>query len=156
MAKKGSTVALDADETGVDFSTGESFVVDLNGVEDSTFEAIPKGYYNANINEVEFTYSQASGNPMWSLKYEIDSGEYEGRTLFSHMVFAGKGLPITKRHLSRIAPELLEGPFDPQNSEVIDSLLNRRVKLKVTIRPYEGEKRNNVADVFAAAGDDFG
>ncbi len=152
MAKKSAAKA----EAAVDFSEGDSLMVDLNEVEDVAFEVMPRGMYDAVISDMEFTYSQASGNPMWSLTYEVESEEYVGRKLFSHMVFQGAGLPITKRHLSRIAPELLESAFDPENDEVIQSLIGRRVCLKVNIKRYEGTNRNNVQDVLPARdGDNF-
>lgn len=144
MAKK------DAAAEVVDFTEGDSLMVDFNEVEDVTFEAMPRGLYDCIISENEFTYSQSKGNPMWSLQYEVEGGEYAGRKLFSHMVMVGAGLPITKRHLSRVAPELLEGPFDPEDDDVIQSLVGRRVCLKVNQRKYEGDWRNNVQDVLPA------
>lgn len=139
----------------VDFSAGEALSVDLSTVEDTGFEALPKGMYSCTIAECEFTYSQSSGNPMWTIQLEVNEGEHAGRKLFNHLVFAGKGLPITKQNLSRIAPELLAGPFDPQDPEVIGSLLGRGVKAKVTIRKYEGTDRNNVQGLFPGDGDGF-
>lgn len=139
----------------VDFSEGDSLTVDFTQVEDTSFEALPKGMYDCIVAENEFTYSQASGNPMWTLKLEVAEGEYAGRTLFNHLVMAGKGLPITKQNLGRIAPELMAGPFDPQDIETVNSILGRQVKAKVTIRKYEGEDRNNVAGLYAGGGDDF-
>ena len=70
------------------------------------------------------------------------------------MVFKGAGLPITKRQLGRIAPELLEGAFDPTDPDVIAVMLGKDVKAKVTIRDYEGRKVNNVRDIFADEGGD--
>jgi len=147
MAKK--------ENAAVDFSQGDSLMVDFNSVEDVSFEALPRGMYPCVISDCEFTYSQSSGNPMWTLQMELTDGEYAGRKLYSHMVFAGKGLPITKRQLTRIAPELLEGPFNPEDSEVIASMLGREVKAKVSVRKYEGEDRNNVQDLFPNDGGGF-
>ncbi|KKM27260.1 hypothetical protein LCGC14_1576560 [marine sediment metagenome] len=143
MAKK-------AAEPAVDFSEGDSLMVDLNDVEDVTFEALPRAIYPCVIAECEFNYSQASSNPMWTLVLEVSDGEYTGRKLYSHLVFAGKGLPITKRQLARIAPELFEGPFDPEDENVIASMLGKNIRAKVTQRKYEGEWTNNVRDLFPA------
>lgn len=134
--------------SAVDFSEGESAVIDWNDVEDSSFEALPKGIYPCVIADCEFTYSQSSGNPMWTLQLEVSEGEYAGRRLFTHLVFSSKALPITKQNLARIKPELLEGPMDPADEEVIASMLGTPVKAKVTIRKYEGEDRNNVAGLY--------
>lgn len=141
--------------SAVDFSEGDSLVVDFNQVEDTAFEALPKGMYPCTIAECEFTYSQSSGNPMWTMQLEVAEGEYAGRKLFNHLVFAGKGLGITKQNLSRIKPDLLEGPFDPSDEEVIASMLGLSVKARVTVRKYEGEDRNNVQGLFPGDGDGF-
>jgi hypothetical protein len=139
----------------VDFSDGDSLVVDFNTVEDTSFEALPKGMYPCQIAECEFTYSQSSGNPMWTLQLEVSEGEFAGRKLFNHLVFAGKGLGITKQNLARIKPDLLESPFDPTDEEVIASMLGLAVKARVTVRKYEGEDRNNVQGLFPGDGDGF-
>ncbi len=146
MAKKDKAEA-------VDFSEGDNIMVDLNAVEDVTFEALPKGLYPCIIAECEFSYSQASGNPMWTLVMEVTDGDYAGRKLYSHLVFAGAGLPITKRQLSRIAPELFDAPFDPEDDDVIQTMLGKDVVAKTQPRKYEGVMRDNVRDLFGPSDD---
>ena len=141
--------AAEAEENNVTFTPGDSLMVDLNEVEDASFELMPRAKYNAQIVECEFEVSQSGGNPMWSMRADVDEGDYEGRALFLHWVWAGKGLPFTKKQAARIAPELLEEAFDPQDEGVIESMIGRRITLKVSTRKYEGEMRNNVTDVFA-------
>ena len=106
------------------------------------------------IAENEFGYSNSKGTPMWSLVLEVRDGEYAGRKLYYHLVMAGKGLPFTKRTLSRIAPELLETAFDPEDADVIASILGRDVRAKVRLGTYDGEKTNNVRELYADAGGD--
>ncbi len=148
MAKKAAEAVPEADV--VDFSEGDSLMVDLNEVEDVTFEALPRAIYPCVISECEFTFSQAKGNPMWTLVLEVSEGEYTGRKLYSHLVFQGPGLPITKRQLSRIAPELFDGPFNPEDENIIQSILGRNIKAKVTQRKFEGQWTNNVRELYAA------
>jgi hypothetical protein len=138
----------------VDFSEGDSLMVDLNNVEDTSFDVLPAGLYPVQISNCEFTYSQSSGNPMWTLTLEVRDGEYAGRNLWSHLVFAGKGLPMTKKTLQRIAPELFDGPFNPEDEDVIASMLGKDLKAKITIRKYQGNDTNNVRDLFADEGGD--
>jgi len=145
-----------AKKEAVDFTQGDSLMVDMNSVPDVSFEALPRGMYPCQIVDCEFTYSQSSGNPMWTCTLEVTDGDYAGRKLFTHMVFAGAGLPITKKQLSRIVPSLLESAFDPSDVEVSSQMLGLEVQAKVSIRKYEGEDRNNVQDLFPAkAGDSF-
>jgi len=146
---------MNQEDAAVDFSDGDSLVVDFNEVEDTAFEALPKGMYPCVIAECEFGYSQSKGNPMWTMQLEVSEGEYAGRKLFNHLVFKGAGMGITKQNLARIAPELLESAFSPDDEEVIAAMLGKAVKAKVTVRKYEGEMRNNVNGLFAGEGDGF-
>lgn len=151
MAKK-DKAATEA----VNFTEGDSLMVDFDNVEDVSFEALPVAIYPCVVADCEFTYSQSSGNPMWTLQLEVSEGEYAGRKLFCHLVFAGKGLPITKRQLSRIAPDLIASAFDPQDADVIAQMLGMDLRAKVTVRKYEGRDTNNVRDLFPAEeGGDF-
>jgi len=145
MAKKRAEAEV------VDFSEGDSLMVDLNEVEDVSFEALPKGIYACVISECEFSYSQSAGNPMWTLVLEVSDGEFTGRKLYSHLVFRGAGMPITKRQLQRIAPELFDGAFNPEDEDVIASMLGRNINAKTAPRKYEGVMRDNVRDLFAAS-----
>lgn len=146
-------------DEGVDFSEsaeGESLVVDLNDVEDTSFEPMPKGMYDCIVDALDFVYSQNSGNPMWTWVLEVQDGEFAGRKLFFHTVFKGAGLPITKKALQRVAPELLDQPFNPQEVAESGSMIGRPLRARVDVRKYEGEMRNSVKELFAAAeGDGF-
>jgi Protein of unknown function (DUF669) len=142
-------------EEAVDFSEGDSLVVDFSEVDETAFEAMPRGLYPCVIAECEFTYSQSGGNPMWTLTLEVSEGEYAGRKLFNHLVFAGKGLGMTKQQLGRIKPAIIEGPLDPTDEETVASMLGTAVKARVTLRKWEGEMRNNVSGLYPGDGDDF-
>ena len=141
-------------KAAVDFTEGDNLMVDFNDVEDVSFEALPKAVYPCIIADCEFTHSQSSGNPMWTLQLEVSDGEYAGRKLYSHLVFAGAGLPITKRQLGRIAPDIIAQAFDPSDEDIVAQMLGLEVKAKVTVRKYQGEDRNNVADLFPGGGGD--
>jgi hypothetical protein len=59
--------------------------------------------------------------------------------------------PRLKKILSRIAPELLEAPFNPQTVADQGTLVGKSVTLRVDIKPYQGKPRNNVRDVLPAS-----
>ncbi len=153
--------AKPAENEGVDFGEGQegALVVDLSAVEDdSGFEAIPRGMYPCVIDNLEYAISQAKGNPMWTWTLEIEDGEYAGRKLFYHTVFKGPGLPITKKAIAAVMPDLLSAPFDPEAIANSGEKIGLRLKVRVDQKMYEGEKRNNVKGVFAAdeaGGDGF-
>ena len=47
------------------FEEGGNLVVNLEGIQEAKFENVPKGIYNAEIENVEFGMSQTSGSPMY-------------------------------------------------------------------------------------------
>src|SRR5258706_16425060 len=64
-------------------STG--FVVDLTVP--MVQELLPEGDYNATIVHAEPAIARASGNPMIKLRWRIDGGAYDQRSIFDFLVF---------------------------------------------------------------------
>lgn len=152
----------EAESEGMETEGGEGqeggLTVDLSGVDENAgFELIPRGIYNCVVDDLEFGYSQNSGNPMWTWRVEIEDGDFAGRKLFTHTTFNEGGLPRTKKAIMRVAPELLEGPFDPEEVANDGTMVGKRLRIRVDIRPYQGEKRNNVREILApeSGADDF-
>lgn len=161
MAKAQEGEAISATQAGaVEDGENEGGVglIDFSSVGDEKeFPVLPRGIYPVTIDEVTFGHSQSSGNPMWTWKFEVSEGEYAGQKLFFHTPFVESMLPRVKKVLSRVAPELLNGPFNPEKIADSGILIGKACRVRVDIRPYEGKKRNNVKDVLeaAAGGGDF-
>lgn len=134
-----------------------SLVIDMDEVEEASFEVVPKGTYDCIIEDVKFQLSKSSGKPMWNVVLVVVDGEYANRKLFTFMSFSEKALPMTKRQINRIAPELLSKTFDPKKIADEGLLVGKHVRAKVKIEKYEGEDRSRVQDLLAPAGggDDF-
>jgi hypothetical protein len=127
----------------------DGFAVDFTNVGDqSGFEAVPRGVYNAVVDDCTYSLSQASNNPMWTWKFEIEDGDHKGRKLFFHSVFAASSMPRTKKTLGILFPEGLAQQFKPKQVAESGVLLGRRCQIRVDIKPYQGEMRNNVRDVL--------
>jgi hypothetical protein len=131
---------------------------DLSGVEENkTFEVIPKGTYDAVVDELDFGDSN-SGNPMVTVKYAITSPEYEKRVIWDYWVLAGKGadygLAKLKKFLVRVMPEVDVTSFNPKDFADQGLAVGRLCQLVLGIQvqkqgEYKGEKRNTVKDVLA-------
>lgn len=151
---------IDEEDTGFEdmggdsgFEGGDSSVMlDLNTVEEASFELIPRGKYPATIVSCEYGLSNNSGKPMWTMQLEITEGEYTGRKLYNHMSFSERALPFTKKTLRQIAPELLSGPINLE--EAASDMEGKQVEVKVGVEKYEGENRNRVKDLSAPRGGD--
>ena len=151
-----------AEEAGVTASADtESMVFNLNEVEEqpSSFEVLPKGTYNAIVEEFEFTTSQSSGSPMIKCVYSIIDGEYADRKIFDYYVLTGEGakyaLPRLKQLITRVVPEEDSTSFNPVKFAESGVIINRQCRITLGIQTqkkgeYKGEKRNNVREILAA------
>lgn len=151
-----------ANEVGVTASTDtEGMVFNLNEVEEqvSSFEVLPKGTYNAIVEEFEFTTSQSSGSPMIKCVYSIIDGEYADRKIFDYYVLTGEGakyaLPRLKQLITRVVPEEDSTSFNPVKFAESGVIINRQCRITLGIQTqkkgeYKGEKRNNVREILAA------
>lgn len=140
---------------------GDGTMIDLSEVpEDSGFETIPRGTYDVIITKCEYKLSQSSGNPMWALELEVENNEqYNGRKLFTQLVFSAKMLGRTKKALAIIGcSNLLQGAFNAEDPEVTDQLIGKTARAVVAIgKNQEGEDRNEVKNLKARpVGDGFG
>lgn len=127
------------------FEDGGQLVVDLSGVQEATFEAIPKATYDLKIDEVQFGNSKSSGKPMFTFVLKVDGGEYDGRKLYMHTSLSPKAIRISKATLMRIDPVLFAGQFAPQKIVESGVLLGRSVRAKVGLEEGQnGEDQNRV------------
>jgi hypothetical protein len=114
------------------FEDGGSLVVDLSGIQEAKFELIPPGMYDAEIDSWDFGASENSGAPMYTAVFKLLHPDYEKVKLRSYYSFSQKALPFTKAALRRFAPELVNGPVNPQKVADSGDMLGRKVRLRVT------------------------
>lgn len=129
--------------------------VDMSGVDETgDFPVIPPRIYNAEVVSCDYSLSQANNNPMWTIRLSItDDDDHEGRTLFSHIVFAAKTMARAKKTLITLGlPELAESKFNPEDEEVMEKLLGKTCRIRVGVKTYQGERRNDVKAIMAGGG----
>lgn len=139
---------------GLSGEEGTGFTFDMSSTEeDSGFEPIPKGVYNATIESIEFKMSQSSNQPMWNISYALTDEPWatKNRKLFGFVSFKADQMPRVKTYLKRVAPELSELPnFNPQTVAEDGTMLGRNCRLRVDIeKSEEYGNRNRVRDVQA-------
>lgn len=119
-----------------------------------TFEALPKGTYDAIVDDVEFGDS-SKGSPMLTWKFKVDHEEYGKRTFFFYTVLDQEfGKAALKRTLIALDLEVNMADFDPAEFADDGEAIGLPCQLKLGIQKYEGEKRNNVREVLAASESD--
>lgn len=150
------------DAVDVNEQDAEGMVFDLSNVSDQgpSFEVLPKGTYNAVVEDLEYALSQSSNAPMLHATYSITDAEYESRKIHDYYVLTGKGaeysMPRLKQLLTRVCPEVSLNAFNPQQFAESGVAINRSCQLKLVVQTqktgdYKGEKRNSVREILASA-----
>ncbi len=133
--------------------SGDSMVLDLNDVDEEGpgFEAMPPGVYNCIVENAEFGPS-SKGNPMITWVFKVIDPQYEGRLLFNHTTLNNDvGKSRLKRLLARVVPDVDMGAFNPAAFCDGGEALGLPCRVKVRIKAYQGQKRNDVTDVLPPA-----
>lgn len=141
-----------------------SLVVDLSEVAELKFEAIPKGVYQAVVDQVDFiAESKTSGKPMLAMTFKVADGEFKGRKLLPlYLSFSAGALAGTKSNLMRLDSEIFNSPFKPEMIAATGDLLNRECRIKVNHEDYQGSQIAKVQYIMepkaggASAGGFFG
>lgn len=130
----------------------ENMVMNLNDVDENKggFEVLPAGIYDAIVENVEWSVS-AAGNPMLAWQFKITTPPYENRSLFYHTVLNKElGVASLKKVLTRVCAGHVDlENFAPRTFAENGSACGLSCQLKVKIKPYQGEPRNNVTEVLA-------
>lgn len=134
----------------------ENLVLDLSDVKESTgFEALPKGTYDAIVDDVEFGES-SKGSPMMTWKFKMDHSEYGKRTFFYYTVLDQDfGKAALKKTLISLGLDVDFSEFNPTNFCDEGEAIGLPCSIKLGIQKYEGEKRNTVKEVLPATEGDM-
>jgi hypothetical protein len=122
-------------------------------VEDREFEPIPDGKYQVNVERVELTRAQTSGNPMLKWTLRIIAPRFRGRLLWRNNVMVSReNIKWLKTDLHTCGLSLEKISDLPAN---LEKLIN--IKLEVTKRT-RGENENvylNKRIVLEDGGDEY-
>ena len=120
-------------------------------VEEREFEAVPDGKYQVNVDRVELTRAQTSGNPMLKWTLRILAPTHKGRLLWRNTVMASnENIKWLKQDLYTCGLQLQKLSDLPGH---LEHLLN--IKLEVTKRT-RGENENIYFNRRIVMADDTG
>lgn len=113
--------------------------------EESVFELLPEGLYDATISKVEPKES-SSGNEMWAITFDVDG---EDSKVFDYLVFTEKTLNRVKKYYSLIGFDFsaIGEDYEPEPEDLLD----KSIKIAVTVEDYvkNGQtKQSNKIDLF--------
>lgn len=143
---------LDLSERPAD-ETAENMVLNLDDVDEDgpDFEALPPGIYDCIVENTEYGLS-SNNNPMITWVFKVIDPQYEGRLLFSHTTLNNKqGIRRLKKILIRVVPDVDMAAFNPNKFCDEGIALGYPCRVKVRIKPYQGQKRNDVTDILPPA-----
>ena len=128
-------------------------VIDLSEVDENpTQKPLPKGYYNAIIDDITYGRSQSSNNPMVTVTSKIDSGDDKigERSVRDFMVTTNEwGQARLKKFLRVLAPSL--DLKQVKLNELGMHLTGIRYTAKLDIRPDNNKvMRNNISEYLPA------
>lgn len=129
----------------------ENLVLNLDEVRESTaFECLPKGDYDAVVDDVTFGKSK-KGDPMMTWKFKIDHEEYGKRSFYYYNVLTQPlGLSSLKATLINLGMDIDWSQFVPQDFADMGEVIGLPITINLGIQKYEGERRNTVKKTMAS------
>lgn len=121
---------------------------DCGGEWDSNFTVVPPGYYKAVVKTAEAKVSQ-SGNKMVTLVLCVEDEEYDGVTIYNHLVFMPEPGNFNNKK-RKWFQESAGVPYtlDDNNDLIAKSILNKKVTIKVkTSKDNQDREINEVVGV---------
>lgn len=152
-AKTDNGAPTDEQYLGMVFEDGGDLVVNLTDVQELKFEQIPKGKYLASVDSAVYGMSQSSGKPMITMKWKIEGGAYDGKTMVQFLSFSQAALPGTKTNINRLSPELTAVPWKPAELCAQGYFNGKKAKLRVDLGEYNGEIRSQIKGIEAVSGE---
>lgn len=145
--------AVTGEQNALDTSMDmNNMTLDLESVDETKtgFEALPAGVYDCIVENTEFGPSN-NGNPMITWTFKVVDEQYKNRLLFWHTVLnTDIGIANLKKALLRICPDVPLNGFNPAKFCDEGLAVGLPCRVKVNVRPYKGEKRNNVREILPA------
>lgn len=142
----------DDEDEGEEWDGGTLNLEDDVDESDADWSPLAAGTYPGLLDDFEYGKSQAKGNPMitWIFVTNTDEKETDNRKLYYHTVLnSSRGLAQVKKLINRLGPDKVDmKQFDPNTSP--EALVGSPCRLKVRVRKYQGEMRNDLRDILVA------
>jgi hypothetical protein len=127
--------------------------IDFNNVSAiADFAPLPDGEYVCRLGDIE-TDATRAGDPMWKLRWIVESSEHAGRILFDNLVFSAKAMPRVKLVCASCGLDV-SGEIDLEPAILMD----KHVRVTTYVEEYTDEHgttkaRNRIPfDGYAAVG----
>lgn len=121
----------------------------------SKAEPIPAGTYDATFTDFEKKPNSDGSGDHFSMQFTVTDDEYAGRKVYRNYSLKTDSLPYFKQFMSRLGAG--EDALEDEAAEIEDILNDLKgadCRVKVRLRTYQGEARNDVQSVLSATFED--
>lgn len=119
---------------------------------DAAFTPVPIGVYDVFVDTAEATQS-STGKDMIKVTFKVQNGPHEGRGIFNQFVISpdsANALAFFFRHMAALGLDEAFFAANPPLDTVAATLVGRTCRVKIDIREYQGQDRNEVKQVLPA------
>ena len=111
------------------------------GPEDAPAEIIPAGYYDVVVKNAKVAWAKSSGNKMYNLVLEVESGPYAKTTLFTRLVFATteKGAESLLKQMKALGVTREFLGTAPDDDIILAKITGQRASANVVEKDAEGD-----------------
>jgi hypothetical protein len=136
-----------ADTQGVLDETGEGFTWDMTETEaEDGFPVLPKGNYDAVVDNCEYQISKNSGNPMWKMTFLITEEEHaeKNHKVPNYQVMKADQMGRVKKLLENLGhADLATADFNPKQIADDKTLVGSECKVRLDIRESDEYGNSN-------------
>ena len=121
---------------------------------DAGFDPLPVGFYDVIVDTAEATQS-GSGKDMIKTTFRVEGGPFDGKKVFNQFVISpenANALAFFFRHMAAMGLNDAFFAAEPRTEQVASALIGRRARIKVSIRQWNEQDRNNVDQVLPPQG----
>jgi hypothetical protein len=102
---------------------------------------LPDGTYDCCLVGIDKGVSRF-GDPLWKLRWSVESGEYAGRPLFGNLVFSPKAMPRVKRICESCGMDV-SGELDLEPTMLMGKRARITTYVKLVTDQYGASKARN-------------
>jgi hypothetical protein len=119
---------------------------------EASFDPLPPSVYDVIVDSAEATTS-STNKDMIKTVFKVEGGPYAGKKVFNQFVLTTdnqNALAFFFRHMAAMGLNNAFFAANPSMAQVASSLVGQRARVKLSIREYQGQDRNQVDAVMPA------
>jgi hypothetical protein len=132
-------------------------VIDWNALQQQAAQAmaaIPAGDYDMVVSACQYVTS-STGKPMYKTTMRVETGPLAGKSFINNFVLSGDNPNALRMFFRQLATLGLDANFfanNPTPETVANALVNRRARVSLKTRTWNGEERNEMQGISPPLG----